>query len=44
VTWATGDKLKSRILWETALGLTKFDFEYRLAVVSYFTFRHGIIE
>ncbi|KAJ2959478.1 hypothetical protein NQZ79_g5084 [Umbelopsis isabellina] len=32
VTWINGDKLKSRILWETALTQTKFDFEYRLAV------------
>jgi hypothetical protein len=34
VTWASGDKLKSRSLWETALSQTKFDFEYRLAIVS----------
>ncbi|GAB5592177.1 hypothetical protein Unana1_07077 [Umbelopsis nana] len=32
VTWASGDKLKSRTLWETALSQTKFDFEYRLAI------------
>ncbi|CAO3685665.1 unnamed protein product [Umbelopsis vinacea] len=32
VTWASGDKLKSRSLWETALSQTKFDFEYRLAI------------
>jgi hypothetical protein len=36
VTWAAGDKLKSRSLWETALNQSKFDFEYRLAVVSVF--------
>jgi hypothetical protein len=34
VTWAADDKLKSRSLWETALSQSKFDFEYRLAVVS----------
>ncbi|KAI8584209.1 hypothetical protein K450DRAFT_218666 [Umbelopsis ramanniana AG] len=34
VTWAAGDKLKSRSLWETALNQSKFDFEYRLAIVS----------
>ncbi|KAI8376318.1 uncharacterized protein BYT42DRAFT_498959 [Radiomyces spectabilis] len=31
-SWGLGNKVRARYFWETALGFTKYDFEYRLAV------------
>ncbi|KAF7721417.1 hypothetical protein EC973_004703 [Apophysomyces ossiformis] len=35
-SWGLENKARSRMFWETALKYTKYDFEYRLAVVRFF--------
>jgi hypothetical protein len=40
-TWGLEEKSKSIAFWDRALSYTKYDFEYRLTLVSYFArFQH----